>query len=553
MKSRSSRGLPAIALWAAILIPSWPVWQTAHADEPPALHYVTRAGDTLIGLGKRYLADPDAWHEVQRINRIANPRRILPGTRLRIPADLLRATPGQVTAVQVDGDVQWHASHDAPWQTLQTGSVLQGAAVLRTGEQASVTLRLRNGTEVVLLPQSEMGLDRLLEYADGAMSDSRLKLLRGQTRILDNPQRQPNQNLRIITPGAQAVVRGTTFRVGYAEGATREGTLDGQVSLAAGGSEVLVAQGYGSLSPDGQPPLPPVRLLAAPELNALPERFERLPLRLAWPAQTGAQRWVAQVTPANQPGHILARKTVVTPTLAVADLPDGSYALGVSALDAQGLQGYAATRGFQVSARPFPPLLQTPGNKAVVRQPRPAFSWSPVRDVPDARLQICTREDCGAPLWNVTQAAHTWTPPTDLPAGQLFWRMASIDASGHQGPWSDVGRFTYKPAPGPVDLGQSAITFTPDAVQVSLPPPPDEQHYALKFLPAGDSMRGQASITSMDGRATFARPNGGNYTLAVSLVDNADSTEGPAAVRKIEVPARYPGLWILLIPLLPAL
>ena len=42
------------------------------------LVYVARKGDTLIGLGKRLLADPQRWHEIQRLNRIEEPRRIPP-------------------------------------------------------------------------------------------------------------------------------------------------------------------------------------------------------------------------------------------------------------------------------------------------------------------------------------------------------------------------------------------------------------------------------------------------------------------------------------------
>ena len=553
--------LQNLALAQAVPVAAQPPSGT-QATAAPVLRYTTLAGDTLIGLGQRLLIDPAAWSEVQRLNHIADPRRMQPGTVLRIPVALLRASPDAATAQAVDGAVEWRPAADtsasqpgsaAAWQTLRPGQSLLSGAQIRTQAQGSALLLLANGTRIHLQPDSLIDLDSLQSYAQGAMHASRLGLQRGQARIVDNPQRKPNQNLRVITPGAQAVVRGTEFRVGYADGTTRQATLEGAVELAAGGAQVAVNKGYGSLSANGQAPRPPVRLLPAPNLSGLAARFEHLPLRLTWATQPGAQAWVAQVAPADAPLRILARSNVVTPALSVADLPDGHYLLRVSALDAQGLQGYAAEQPFELAARPFPPLLQTPGRQAVVRLPRPAFSWSEVQGTTSYQLELCRQADCATPLHTAAVTSPPWTPTTDLPAGMLFWRMASVNAQGRQGPWSDTADFTYKPAPGPVDLGKSALQFTPNVLLVDLPPPPAGQQYHFTFAAASAPAALLQTVTSTDGRAQFKRPNGGHYLLGVSLVDRSDGTAGPAAQQQVTVPPRYPYLWLLLVPLLPAL
>ena len=544
------------------------------APGEPLLHYVTRPGDTLIGLGQRFLLDPAAWPGLQRINRIADPRRMQPGTTLLIPVALLRASPDTATAQAVDGAVEWRTASGAStgpaaaasaaspsrppdnasgWQPLRPGQSLPSGAQVRVLGQGTALLLLANGTRVQLLPDSLLDLDSLRSYAQGAMHDSRLGLQRGQASILDNPKREPNQPLRIITPGAQAVVRGTAFRVDYAAGVTRQTTLEGAVELSAGGARVAVHQGYGSLSADGQPPLPPVQLLPKPDLAGLVARVERLPLRLNWAAQPGARSWLVQVTPADAPLRILARSTVTEPALTLADLPDGHYLLRVSALDAQQLQGYGAERGFEVAARPFAPLQQSPGRQAVVRLARPAFDWSEVQGSARYALQVCPQADCATPLFSTTVAAPPWTPGTDLPPGPLFWRMASIDAGGRQGPWSDASPFTYKPAPGPVDLGQSALRFTPETLDVNLPPPPEGQQYRFVLATPGAPAKPLQTVVSTDGRALLQRPSAGAYLLGVSLVDSRDGTAGPVAQQKVSVPPRYPDLWLLLLPLLPAL
>jgi hypothetical protein len=544
------------------------------APGEPVLHYVTRPGDTLIGLGQRLLRDPAAWPGVQRLNHIADPRRMQPGTTLRIPVALLRASPDTATAQVVDGTVQWRLAAGAStspasaasaarpsrppgnasdWQTLRSGQSLPSGAQVRVLGRGTALLLLANGTRVQLLPDSLLDLDSLRSYAQGTMHDSHLGLQHGQANILDNPKHEPNQSLRIITPGAQAVVRGTAFRVDYAAGVTRQTTLEGAVELSAGGARVAVNQGYGSLSANGQPPMPPVQLLPKPDLSGLVARVERLPLRLSWAAQPGARSWLAQVTPADAPLRILARSTVTEPALTLADLPDGHYLLRVSALDAQQLQGYGAERGFEVAARPFAPLLQSPGRQAVVRLARPAFDWSEVQGSARYALQVCPQADCATPLLSASVAAPPWTPGTDLPPGTLFWRMASIDAGGKQGPWNDADPFTYKPAPGPVDLGQSALRFTPDTLDVNLPPPPDGLQYRFTLAGSAAPAKLLQTVVSADGRAQLQRPSGGAYLLGVSLVDSRDGTAGPVAQQKVNVPPRYPDLWLLLVPLLAAL
>jgi nucleoid-associated protein YgaU len=65
------------------------------ASSAPAWLYSVRPGDTLISLGQRHLVDPQRWDVVQRLNRIADPHRIPPGTVLRIPPPCCAAVPAR--------------------------------------------------------------------------------------------------------------------------------------------------------------------------------------------------------------------------------------------------------------------------------------------------------------------------------------------------------------------------------------------------------------------------------------------------------------------------
>lgn len=62
-----------------------------------------------------------------------------------------------------------------------------------------------------------------------------------------------------------------------------------------------------------------------------------------------------------------------------------------------------------------------------------------------------------------------------------------------------------------------------------------------------------AQTQTSGGAVSLPRPASGKRYLGARLVDDSDGTQGPPVVQVIDVPPRYPYLWLLLIPLLPAL
>ncbi|WP_449370575.1 FecR domain-containing protein, partial [Thiomonas sp.] len=209
--------LGALLLGIFALAPTLALAQTptavAHRSDEPVWRYTVRPGDTLIGLGRRYLRDPAQWPQIQRDNRIGNPRRIPPGTVLSFPANLLRQQPSMARLVQAFGAVRWRAQASDPWQDARLGQMLAAGAQVQASDSGNAVIELANGTRLALQPGSMLTLDTLSLYADGLMADTRLRLQQGQIDIHDNPRHLPNQHLRILTPSAQAAVRGTQFRV----------------------------------------------------------------------------------------------------------------------------------------------------------------------------------------------------------------------------------------------------------------------------------------------------------------------------------------------------
>lgn len=165
----------------------------------------------------------------------------------------------------------------------------------RRYQQHHCLLVLADGSKIVLAPNSELALDTLTllrrrphgRYADApeAWTDRGS----GQSREAWKPE------CRIETPSAQAVVRGTNFRLGADDEVTREETVGGLVGVSGAGRSVGVPAGLGTITKAGEAPIKPVPLLAAADVSSLPARFEHLPMRFPLPSVAGAASWQGQV------------------------------------------------------------------------------------------------------------------------------------------------------------------------------------------------------------------------------------------------------------------
>ncbi len=514
----------------------------------PMWLYTVRRGDTLITIAARYLEQVDRWPVVRRINQVDDPTRLTPGTILRIPASMLRRAPAEVTVETSSGLVRWRTA-DHEWQPISRGQCLEPGSTIETLEGGRASLRLADGSILTLSPHSEVVFDVLSAYAGGLMVDTRLRLQSGQADVHANPARSSNRRLQIFTPSAQAVVRGTQFRIGVEDDHTRQETLSGKVLVRAGGKQVLVSMGRGTLARAGEPPIMPVALLGKPDVSMLPEYFEYLPLRFPLPVMSGAVSWHADIANDLSFTSILHSKNGDGPVLSLTDLPNGDYQMRLRAIDANGLQGRDAVHTFKVIARPFPPGLDKPGNGATIRDPRPLFTWSNNEGSSSYRLQVAANSDFSPLLHDTASDGATWQVPEDLPAGKLFWRVKSVDAHGLEGPWSGVMRFDFKPGPGLPDRGQVGIDIESEILRINLPAPPGGLYYEALLSTASGMEPILVRAESTTGELILPRPGGGTHYVGLRFVEYGDLTRGPLVVSKIDVPFSRWWLLLLLLPL----
>ncbi len=535
------------------------------AVEPPYEHRI-EPGDTLIGLrGRVVQADAD-WRVLQRLNRIANPRRLQPGSLLLIPHAMLLSQPEAVEVAYARGEVTVQRGGSGPAQPLAGGDRLNLGDQVATGPGAAAVLRFADGSQLLLRADSRLAVERSHRAGNTERRDIRLHLGSGhaETRVPPAVRASaaassatpaaplPSRRFEIRTPLVNLGVRGTEFRSTSSAELVRVEVLSGRV--AAGPQIIAAGQGALATRSGVSAPLP---LPAAPSLQGLPVRLERLPLELSWPPQPGASAYRAQLFEADAPGRLVAEGRFDEPRARwTDDLADGRYQLRLRAIGAQGLEGLDSQAGFELKARPEPPILLAPAADASGTAPRLRFAWARHPAAQHYRLQLASDARFEQLLLDRDDLSDTEVE-LDVPLGPLYWRLASVrqvQGRPDQGPWGDAQRYTRLPPPPPPPPPPNPPQQQPpqssaDGLQLAWSAGPPGTRYRLQLArsadfnpPLVDQQLDQPGWLLRD-----AEP--GVYHVRVLSV-GADGRAGPwGSSQQVEVARRWPW-WLLALPLL---
>jgi hypothetical protein len=507
------------------------------------------AGDTLIGLANRYLKEPAKWQPLQKLNNVADPRRIKPGSKIRMPIDLMRTEPSPARVIAAEGPVE------SAGGKLAVGATVNEGSEIKTGENGFVTLQLADGSTIAVQSKSQVKLDNARVLANtGGVQSTRVSVQSGRVESsIRKPQGSPSR-YEISTPTSNMGVRGTRFRVSADEGGktSRSEVLEGVVGVAGATSvasnELALTAGFGTSIEQGKPAAPPVKLLPAPDLKSAPTLQERTLTRFKFEALPEAAGYRGQVATDAGFVNLVADDVFKTPEAKFASLADGNYFLRVRGIDKQALEGTDATVGFKLKARPEPPFASFPPNKGKVAAQSVEFKWSEATEAGSYRFQVASAADFASVITDekkVTGAAFTPTQP--LTPGVYFWRVSSVRPDGDAGPFGDVQSFTLKPmpaAPNPPKEEGNRVTFTWGG----------EEGQTFDFQLARD-----ATFNNIVSQSKLTKPEivvekpreSGTYFMRYRAID-PDGFVGPySGSQKIDVKADKP--WWLLLAIVPFL
>lgn len=312
-------------------------------SEKATVNFAVRRGENLDTLARRYLLRASDYRTVQMLNKIADPRRIPIGTWLRIPFALLKAEPLTARLVAVRGTVSMRRNGQA--LAPEVGApVLQGT-MLETGSDGFVSIALPNGSRTSLPTRTRLRIEHLRRITLTGSIDYDFTVDGGKVEVKAAPLGDnANNRFRIRTPRAIAAVRGTQFRVGFADDTSLEEVLEGTVAASAGESAAPTSLGAGFgavITPAGT--VTPEGLLPAPELLA-PGKVQVDPLvRLAIAPLAQARAYHLQIAKDSSFLALVTEAGNETGQFVLADIPNGGLFVRVSAIAQSGLEGMAQT------------------------------------------------------------------------------------------------------------------------------------------------------------------------------------------------------------------
>lgn len=152
-------------------------------------------------------------------------------------ADADSLSPGAWTVDNATGNVEVQLAAGASWTSLQSGAVLPGPAIVRTGPDSSATL-IRDLDRIELSASTEVLLPGTVE------GDSATRIVQSDGQAFFEVGPRPGWSFSVDTPYLAVVVKGTKFGVGVSDDGTSVSVSEGRVQVGrADGSSAEVSAG----------------------------------------------------------------------------------------------------------------------------------------------------------------------------------------------------------------------------------------------------------------------------------------------------------------------
>ena len=540
---RITAGALSLGLFAAPVAAREAAAPTPDAQKDEIAHTV-QEGDTLEALARAYLNAPRQWPLLQAHNKVANPRRLQPGSVVWIP---VRLQPKETATVEfAQGNVTAQPQSEARSAPVVQGSQLDEGTVLHVGPEAFVAVKLADGTVVRVQARSELQLRQLRRRGRAGSLQSVLEMRSGAVESSVPPSAENFRRFELRTPQAVTSVRGTRFDVAMDdEGNTTAAVLNGSVAVQsrkeAPAGHAMLAQGQGlAVAADGAVGAPRT-LLPAPDTSGVPAVLgDAAILSIDVPPVPRAVRYIAQLAQDADFTQVLRHGSFADGHLRWKALDDGRYYLSVRAVDEAGIPGLRAAQPLIVKTRPVPPLYQEPAPGAVLPRDTGRLRCTQVPGVRWYRLQVAQDAQFTQPVLDVQRQTECRVALAELPPGNYFWRAASLlalpDGQPDQGPFAPPQSFTLANRPTTLSA-QSLQAQDGDAtVHLHWPGQPG-QRFRLQLAAATDPGFGKPVLDSVleAPQWTASQLPAGEYLVRIQVLDPAGLQSDFSAPRQIRV------------------
>lgn len=407
--------LRAVFLLASLLL------LTPTNAEEAYWEYTFRPGDSIWNIAKQYTTSVNNWQAIQKLNSVDKDRRIRPGTRLRIPVSMLKIQPAYAIIIATAGEVTV-TDKSGNSQPATTDIRLYSGDEIATASNSNATIRFADGSELLILANSDAKMDTLSAHGSTGMVDTRVRLKSGQLDTRVNKQNKDSR-YEIITPAAVAAVRGTAFRITASGSVMRNEVTDGVVAVASEVDEKSLDAGYGLVAEKDKPLPEPVKLLDAPEMSEVFYITNYLQA-ISWPPLAGAQAYRIQLAETDAFNKLIFDRVRNDSSTTIESLNNKIYSLRVRGIDGQQLQGLNAIARLDVSIIPAAPTLNAISNDRSIN-----FNWDKSDYIAETLIEIA-RDAAFTDIVDTVRTSNNSYQTSQLDEADYYYRSKAVDKRG---------------------------------------------------------------------------------------------------------------------------
>ena len=412
--------------------------------------YLVHPGDTLWDFSIKNLKNSGHWKDLQRINSIENPKKLQPGTRIRVPLAWVKQTAVDAEVVALYGNA-FLTRPDKSVHKVEIGAHIRLGDQLDVALASTLSVKFADGSVATLHESSRVQFNHLSQYGDSGMVDTRFRLEKGRVDTRAIPAKGDGSRFEIQTPSAITAVRGTEFRTTVVDSdqVSRVEVLKGKVAVKGQSTTRSVPAGYGTRVELRKAPIAPIKLLPAPTLEGIPAVIRELDWSLRWEQNEKAQSYRIELSDDAVFNQLLWSRVTANRQSILPDVVDGTYYVRVRGIDPLGIEGLVSVAELELDLHPSPPFLMEPANRQVFRSETPVFRWTKSTEADAYRLQVSGSESfSGALLVDKSiRSGVSYSADEVIDIGTYYWRVASIAASQEQGPFSAVLQLEKAPIP----------------------------------------------------------------------------------------------------------
>jgi hypothetical protein len=450
-KNCKAANLPKLVASAALgIVLAANIFSSAYAEGVTVsgdhIIYVVKKGDTLEVIAQRFSADKKYWQEIAKLNKVQRATALGIGREIRMPIAWLTAQPSIATVTSVSGT----ATIDG--KPLLANTQIADTSRIITNAESVVELTLADGTSLRIGSAASVVIDRLKQYHSPQIVEARVKLEKGRVEASVTPERK--KPFEIVTPGATAAVRGTKFGVSVdampdpnkPPGFASVDVPTGAVAWIANDnrSDAKIPAGFGAAAAASGQTTGVEALLAAIAVDSIPKVVTKTVSDISFAPDPLATAYRVQVATDPNFNSVMQEGIITKPSVTLISKADGPHYLRIKALSANLVEGNTANAMINVAARPVAPGGASPSSGTAKFVNEIDLKWLEIPGF-QYRVQMSKSADFAA------TTLDTVIPENEIKAqlslGDNFWRIASIEPSKKQGPFSDTRRIELRPTP----------------------------------------------------------------------------------------------------------